>query len=55
MKQKYVIGELVESRLVNVNGHKGELDMKWAEGMIGVLPVFSLKGFARKYNKKAIC
>jgi len=50
MKQKlYVVGGVSKKHDVMQAGTVTELELSWADGMIGVLPVFNDKEKAEKY------
>jgi len=49
----WVVGELIAKMPVTVNGIVNELEMKWASGMLGVMPVFESAKDAEAYAKKS--
>ena len=51
MKRFFIVAGLATSRPVNVFGNEVKLDMSWADGMIGCLPVFDSKENAEKYSE----
>jgi len=53
MDKKYYVSGLVEgTHAITVFGRKVKLDLTWADGMVGVIPVFSNKKKAIKYAGK---
>ena len=48
----WVVGELVKKMPITVDGLVSELEMKWASGMLGVMPVFESAKDAEAYAKK---
>ena len=54
MKKAYIVLALEAKRPVNVFAIEKELHCSWADGMVGVCPVFGSKTKAKKYaGKKA--
>ena len=50
MAKLYLVGEVRRKHKVTIGGViPAEIDMKWAPGMIGVMPVFDDKKLAEKY------
>ena len=49
MKRLYLVGALIQERDVAMGPLKATIKMEWADGQIGVLPVFSNKKAAQKY------
>jgi hypothetical protein len=45
----YAVGQLSAKRLVKVLGEQVSLDMCWAKGMVGVLPLFNNEKDAKAY------
>lgn len=50
-KTIYAVGALCKEQHVLVFGTHQQLTMKWADGMVGCLPVFSSKRKAERYAK----
>ena len=48
----WIVGELVKKMPITVDGLVSELEMKWASGMLGVMPVFESAKDAEAYAKK---
>lgn len=46
----YMVGGLVQEHPVSLFGMETQLSMTWADGMIGVLPVFDSPQAAEKYS-----
>jgi len=46
----FLVGVLEEKRPIGLRDAKIDIDMKWAEGMIGVAPVFDSLEAAKKYG-----
>jgi len=49
MKTFYLVGALSKSHNVMINDFKTEIDLTFADGMVGVLPVFESLESAEKY------
>jgi hypothetical protein len=47
----WLVGEMVSEMPVQVGANQQALSMKWAEGMLGVMPVFKTEGQARAYAR----
>ena len=53
-KTLYVVTQVRERLSLNVMGIKTKLDLTWADGMVGAMPVFDSLEAAEKYaNVKA--
>jgi hypothetical protein len=52
-KRYYAVTTTVSQHPANVQGVIATVTMSWADGMVGVLPVFSSRRAAKKYNPKA--
>jgi len=51
-KELWLVGELVNKMPVTVNGEGHELEIKWADEMVGVIPVFKSAAGAEAYAKR---
>ena len=49
MKRIYAVGVCEETRDLQVWNVKIKVEMLWADGQIGVMPIFSTKKAAQKY------
>jgi len=49
VKRIYAVGVCEESKALWVWNMQIKLDMTWADGQIGVMPIFSTKKAAQKY------
>ena len=54
MKMVYAISAVKKQHDISICGVTRPLDLTWADGMIGVLPVFKNKKAAKKYAGKNI-
>jgi len=45
----YVVLSVVKKHQISVMGMKVELEMSWANGMIGVMPIFATREDAEKH------
>lgn len=52
MKKMYLVPTLKKEHGVSVGAFKANIELSWADGMIGVLPVFRTKKDANKYAGK---
>lgn len=51
MEKEYYVPKYIEkTRSVEVFGQLANIDMSWADGMIGVLPVFDNELEAKRYS-----
>lgn len=46
----YMVYSLVSEHKINIGYHKQPLSLTWADGMIGVLPIFNNREDAEKYS-----
>ena len=55
MKTFYLVGELRKKHKVTVGGViPADIEMNWAHGMVGVMPVFEDRELAEVYAKDAV-
>lgn len=52
MKKMYYIGGVEKEHMIGIGGLVSNLKLSWADGMIGILPVFDNKVKAKKYAGK---
>ena len=52
-KKYYAVATTVSQHPAHVDGAITTIKLSWADGMVGVLPVFSSKRAAKKYAPKA--
>jgi hypothetical protein len=54
LKTYYLVGAVERTKSLEISGSiaKPSLDLEWADGMVGVCPVFSNYRKARKYANK---
>jgi hypothetical protein len=52
MKKYYLANEIVEEQEIETPFGNFPLKMTWADGMVGVCPIFSNKKLAKKYAGK---
>jgi hypothetical protein len=51
-KNYYLVVEVVKTRTVTIGASvKADLEMSWADGMVGVCPIFTNKKAAKSYSK----
>ena len=48
----WIVGELAKKMPVIIDGAIGKVEMKWASGMLGVMPVFESEKDAEAYAKQ---
>ena len=51
-KELWLVGELVNKMPITVSGEGHELEIKWADEMVGVIPVFKSAAGAEAYAKR---
>ena len=49
---KHIVMAMHSHQKVRIQGHELPLDMNWADGMVGVVPVFKNKKTAQNYAGK---